>query len=64
MLFMENINDGGCGFHKFSYPTPVHTIMGVICGQLLAFQLNRPREKLSPILMGSSLLVMGYGMDL
>ena len=63
MLVMGKINGGGWVFINF-LPTAVHTIMGVLCGQLLLSKIPA-REKLKPILVwGAVLLVLGYGQDL
>lgn len=63
MLVMGKINGGGWVFINF-LPTAVHTVMGVICGQILLSNKSA-REKLNPLLMwGAALLLLGYGMDL
>jgi len=63
MLVMGKINGGGWVFINF-LPTAVHTVMGVICGQILLSNKSA-KEKLNPLLMwGAALLLLGYGMDL
>lgn len=62
LLVMGKLSGGGWVFINF-LPTAVHTIMGVLCGQLLLSGKSN-REKLKPILLwGAILLVLGYGMD-
>ncbi|MCM4167837.1 hypothetical protein KCTC52924_01349 [Arenibacter antarcticus] len=63
MLVMGKLNGGGWVTINF-LPTSVHTIMGVLCGQLL-LSARSIKEKLNPLLLwGGILLVVGYGLDL
>ncbi|WP_026808740.1 acyltransferase family protein [Arenibacter latericius] len=63
MLLMGKLSGGGWVTINF-LPTAVHTIMGVLCGQLLLS--GKPiKEKLNPLLLwGGILLVLGYGLDI
>lgn len=63
MVLMGKLSGGGWVTINF-LPTSVHTIMGVLCGQLLLSGKTN-QEKLNPMLLwGGILLVLGYGLDL
>jgi predicted acyltransferase len=60
---MGKLNGGGWVTINF-LPTSVHTIIGVLCGQLL-LSGKSINEKLNPLLLwGCILLVLGYAIDL
>lgn len=62
MLTMGQTNDGYWVFVNF-IPTAVHTIWGVICGQILLSN-KEAKEKLKPFLIwGTAILLLGFAMD-
>ncbi|NKI27934.1 DUF5009 domain-containing protein [Arenibacter sp. 6A1] len=63
MILMGKINGGGWVTINF-LPTAVHTIMGVLCGQLLLSNSTSSKNIKLLLVWGAILLVLGYGMDI